>query len=117
MEEKEFGKTLQSLKTKVSQITGTSVKSAKSVPVKKNFLNKYKSFLPYGAILVCVTCLLLFIKPSFLYKEIEVEGQLPRVKLCFRKLIITIIIVSTIFSTLLFLYLKKRKSHELILTS
>ena len=101
-----FDQTLKQLKDKVSKFASENHSSHSGV---KKIKFNTKAILVYTTPIVLVTCVLFFTKPFFVTKEVEDSDGVVSLRINFRKLLISIIVLTAMIDGLIFLYLRKKQ--------
>lgn len=101
-----FDQTLKKLGEKVSQITDTNTMSySSSIKGIRSKIN-IKIVLVYGVPFILTGVALFFLKPRFVAQDNDEDSEM---KLSFRKMLISILIIGGVISILIFLYLRKKE--------
>lgn len=104
-----FDQTLKKLGERVSQFTSSKATSYSSrlggISSKVNI----KAMLVYGSPFILTIVILFFWKPGFVTEEIEDNEGGYVMKLSFRKLAVSTLIIGSVISALIFLYLRKKE--------
>jgi len=106
MDDDTFDQTLKKLGEKVSQFTDTNTtsysSSIKGISSKINI----KIVLVYGVPFILTGVALFFLKPRFVAQDSDEDSEM---KVSFRKMLISILIIGGAISILIFLYLRKKE--------
>ena len=99
---------LDRLSKQVSKFSGTDSENTSNKKGLFSMFSKFSfnpenSFVYYGAIPVCIAVALAIWKPGFVMKEVSVDGNMPEQKLCFSRLIVATVIITTIIAILIFI--------------
>lgn len=101
-----FDQTLKKLGEKVSQITDTNTMSySSSIKGIRSKIN-IKIVLVYGVPFILTGVALFFLKPRFVAQDNDEDSEM---KVSFRKMLISILIIGGVISILIFLYLRKKE--------
>ena len=104
-----FDQTLKKLGERVSQFTNSKTTSYRSSLGGIGSKVNMKVMLVYGTPFVLAAVALFFLKPGFVTEEVEDDERGYVMKVSFRKLAVSALIIGCVVAALIFLYLRKKE--------